>query len=323
MNGGRLIRVPLAFLVLGALLLFVGHMLRVAPAPRYGFTFSSVYADALGINSQSALLSALTDFSPAFVRLPLYWSEIEREGGVFTWETSDALVASIREANADVHMVIGVKVPRWPECFVPAWVDSRDREVFEDELLVYMEAAVLRYADAVDVWQVENEPFFAFGDCPSLDLAFLQEEMALVRRLDPGAQIQVTVSGEQEAWPSVMPFADRVGVSMYRTVRSPFFGFFSFPVPSLWYTLMRIPVSFTHDVVVSELQMEPWFISHPRYIDIETAASYFTVHDAMNNLTYVRATGFDEVSFWGVEWWYYLREQGYPDLWDAMKRALD
>ena len=68
--------------------------------------------------------------------------------------------------------------------------------------------------------------------------------------------------------------------------------------------------------------MEPWFTSHPRYLDSAVAASYFTAEDAKNNLAYARATGFSEISFWGVEWWYYLREQGYPHLWNTMRDML-
>lgn len=323
MEGGRTIRNVAMLLLLGAVVFCVGNTFRNAPSPRYGFTFSSLYAASLGVPEGVVLSAALEDFSPAFVRLPLYWSMVELEEGIFSWEISDALVARIREAGADVHMVIGAKVPRWPECFIPQWVDVRDREVFERALLAYIDAAVTRYADVVDVWQVENEPFFAFGDCPSPDVLFLQKEIARVRYLDPSAKIQVTVSGEQEVWGSVAPFADRIGVSMYRSVHSELFGFLSSPLSPFWYTVMRIPLLFTHDVVISELQMEPWFTIHPRYIDAATAASLFTSQDAMNNLAYAHATGFNEVSFWGVEWWYYLREQGYPALWDTMKRVLD
>jgi hypothetical protein len=188
--------------------------------------------------------------------------------------------------------------------------------------VAYITSAVERYGSVVTVWQVENEPFFAFGDCPAPDVAFFEKEIALVRHLDPSAQIQVTTSGEQEVWSSVAPVADRIGVSLYRTVRIPQWGLFSFPLSPLWYTVMRIPVSFTRDVVISELQMEPWFVDHPLSVPRHSAAGYFTAQDARDHVAYARATGFSEVSFWGVEWWYYLRIQGYPELWDTMRNLL-
>jgi len=281
-----------------------------------------MYAESLGLDAQETLVATLDAFHPAFVRFPLYWDAIETESGVFAWDDVDSAVAKMQGANASIHMVIGAKVPRWPECFVPAWVNSGDRDVYRESLLAYIDEAVTRYAPVVDVWQVENEPFFAFGDCPDPDIDLLKEEIDLVRTLDFDAKIQMTVSGEQQMWGSVASLADRIGVSVYRKARSALFGSFSFPVPSRWYVLMRLPVRFSHDVVISELQMEPWFTSHPRYLSAETAASFFAPRDALNNLAYARATGFTEVSFWGVEWWYYLRQQGYSELWNVMSEVM-
>jgi hypothetical protein len=323
MSGGRAIFYAITFWALGALVLFGAYAFREAQSrPVYGFTFSSMYAESLGLNAEETLTATLDAFHPAFVRFPLYWDAIERESGVFVWDDVDSAVAKMQGADVSIHMVIGAKVPRWPECFIPAWVNSRDRDVYRESLLAYMSEAVARYAPVVDVWQVENEPLFAFGDCPDPNIDLLKEEVDLVRTLDSDAEIQMTVSGEQQMWGSVASFADRIGVSVYRNARSALFGSFSFPVPSGWYVLMRMPIFFSHDAVISELQMEPWFTSHPRYIPLETAASFFTPRDALNNLAYARATGFSEVSFWGVEWWYYLQQQGYPEVWNVMKKQM-
>lgn len=311
-----------ALVALGAIVLCSSAWRRDVQDPRYGFTFSSAYTDSLGIDTRETLAAALTDFAPAFVRLPLYWDAVEPVEGEFSWDLVDDEVSRIHEAGVAVHMVIGAKVPRWPECFVPAWVRSHDRDAFEVSLLAYERAVLERYQHAVDVWQVENEPFFAFGDCPAPSIPFFLQEIALVREIDPGAQVQMTVSGEQELWTVAMPFADRIGVSMYRRVRSAMFGSFTFPLSPAWYALMRLPVAPFRAVVLSELQMEPWFTSHPRYLDEALAASYFTPDDALANIAYARAAGFSEVSFWGVEWWYYLREHGYPQLWNTMRDML-
>jgi len=29
-------------------------------------------------------------------------------------------------------------------------------------------------------------------------------------------------------------------------------------------------------------------------------------------------TNFDEQYLWGVEWWYYLREKGHPEIWNFL-----
>jgi hypothetical protein len=323
MKGGRAFFLGSTFFALGAAILFFSSWYRISFKPVYGFTFSSMYAESLGIDAQETLHASLAAFQPQFVRLPLYWDVVEPVQGQYDWNASDAYVSQIHAAGAEIHMTIGAKVPRWPECFVPIWVDFHQRELFERALLSYEESVITRYKDDVDIWQIENEPFFAFGDCPETRLSFLLEEIALVRRLDADAQVQITVSGEQQLWGSVVPFADRVGVSVYRQVRNAFVGSFSFPLSPMWYMFMRLPVEPFRHVVISELQMEPWFTSHPRYLDLDVAASYFTAQDAQNNVAYARATGFSEVSFWGVEWWYYLREHGYPELWDTMQNLLN
>ncbi|MEK9157458.1 MAG: hypothetical protein AAB448_05030 [Patescibacteria group bacterium] len=323
MSGGRAIFYAILFWALGVLVLFGAYAFREAQSrPVYGFTFSSMYAESLGLDAQETLAATLDAFHPAFVRFPLYWDAIERESDVFVWNDVDLAVAKMQSADVSIHMVIGAKVPRWPECFVPAWVNSRDRDVYRESLLAYIDKAVIRYAPVVDVWQVENELFFAFGDCPDPDIDLLKEEIDLVRTLDPDAEIQMTVSGEQQMWGSVAPFADRIGVSMYRKTSHSLFGSFTLPVPTGWYVLMRVPFLFSHDVVISELQMEPWFTSHPRYLSSKAASLLFTSQDALNNLAYARAAGFSEVSFWGVEWWYYLQQHGYPELWDTMSEVV-
>lgn len=323
MAGGRAILCGILFLGLGALVVFsVSAFRTITRQTVYGFTFSSMYAESLGLEARETLSASLHAFHPDFVRLPLYWDAIERSPNVYSWEAVDTFVADIQATDAQVYMAIGTKVPRWPECFVPDWVNSRDKDIYRETLLVYMNEVVTRYAPVVDVWQVENEPFFAFGDCPQPDIELLKEEIALVRTIDPSAQVQMTVSGEQQMWGSVASLADRIGVSMYRKASHLLFGSFTFPVPASWYMLMRAPLFFSHTIVVSELQMEPWFTSHPRDLSPQVASLLFTSQDALNNLAYVHATGFSEVSFWGVEWWYYLRQQGYPELWDTMKEVM-
>lgn len=323
MLGGRVILCGIVFVGLGAFVVFSAFVFRFAvDYPRYGFTFSSMYAESLGLDARETLFASLHAFHPDFVRLPLYWDAIERSPDVYSWEAVDTFVADIRAADAQLYIAIGTKVPRWPECFVPDWVNLKDKDAYREKLLVYMNEAVTRYAPVVDVWQVENEPFFTFGDCPQPDIELLKEEIALVRTIDPSAQVQMTVSGEQQMWGSVASLADRIGVSMYRKASHSLFGSFTFPVPPSWYMLMRASLFFSHNIVVSELQMEPWFTSHPRDLPPQAASLFFTSQDALNNLAYVRATGFSEISFWGVEWWYYLRQQGYPELWDVMREQI-
>jgi hypothetical protein len=42
-----------------------------------------------------------------------------------------------------------------------------------------------------------------------------------------------------------------------------------------------------------------------------------------SNVRFARRIGFRETYFWGVEWWYWLKEEkGVPELWDAAKEII-
>ncbi|MEI9966698.1 MAG: glycoside hydrolase family 2 TIM barrel-domain containing protein [Candidatus Moraniibacteriota bacterium] len=93
-------------------------------------------------------------------------------------------------------------MPRWPECHIPAWA-AGDTAMRQGALLDFMDETVRRYRDngAVAFWQVENEPFLSqFGECPPLDVNFLESEISLVKALDPTRPVIVTDSGELSLW---------------------------------------------------------------------------------------------------------------------------
>ena len=86
-----------------------------------------------------------------------------------------------------------------------------------------MTEVVERYKDskAIAYWQVENEPLFKFGLCPSWYYQnddFLKKEVALVKSLDPSRKIIISDSGEQSTWFSAAKVGDIVGITMYRDV---------------------------------------------------------------------------------------------------------
>ena len=43
-----------------------------------------------------------------------------------------------------------------------------------------------------------------------------------------------------------------------------------------------------------------------------------TFNDATlrEHVEYAQRTGFDEFYLWGVEWWYWIKLQGHPEVWD-------
>src|SRR3989338_6565571 len=150
-----------------------------APArdSNFGVTFSSSYARELGLDEREVYRAILDDLGIRLVRLPVYWSQVERERDVFDWKLLDDLVGESERAGARVTLAIGAKVPRWPECYVPAWVEEKE---LEKELFAFLRNVVVRYqsSSAIIRWQIENEALLSFGEgCPALDPARILREI--------------------------------------------------------------------------------------------------------------------------------------------------
>ncbi len=317
---------------IGSVLLFVGLMLVAGPfifpvedvglETRYGITYSAIYAEELGIDTVGGYEAMVSELGFDLARIPVYWNRIEARKGEFDWTEVDELMAISSSNDVDVIMAIGRRVPRWPECFLPEWLDADDQAVLEEAQLKMMREVVNRYKDhpALVRWQVENEPYFTlFGECPKLDREFLKSEFELVRSLDDNTPLQTTASGEQSLWyPAARLAKDYVGISVYRTTYTPFLGYSTYPMKP-WMYRARVGLVGETKLVVSELQMEPWFARPIDQYSSEEMLEIFNVDDFDKHIKYTEATGFKEVSLWGTEWWYFMKEKGHPEIWDASK----
>ncbi len=327
----RLRKFILVFLwvLVGAFFVFVFLPTRGTPAASmsYGVTFTPSYARYLGLNWQRLYLAILDDLGVRQIRLSAHWDDIEPVKGQWDFRELDWEVVEASKRGARVVLAVGRKLPRWPECRVPAWAKAQEPAVLEQSLLLMLETVVTRYRahPAVSAWQVENEPFFSFGNCSVPSLAFYRSEIETVRRLDPSRPILATDSGELGSWISLAREADGVGVSMYQMTWNPIIGYFSYPVPPAFYrrksSLVRWATS--KSVFLSELQMEPWLpdqsIHNLPYSELEKS---FTIERFRNNLRFARDAGFDIQYLWGVEWWAWAVGRGHPEFWEAAQKLF-
>lgn len=289
----------------------------------FGVTFAPRVVRFYGDHDPlAAFFAVVNDLGVRDVRFPIYWNATEPEEGAFDFSDIDPYLEIAAAHGVRVTLVVGMKVPRWPECHVPVWVTD---DLRSEALFAYIKTLVVRYKDhpAVVRWQVENEQHFPFGECPVPDLDLYAEEIALVRRLDPDTPIQLTVSGEQELWAGMAEPADILGTSLYRFAWNPVTGLVVFPHPPEFYRLQALAVAQRVErVVISELQAEPWF--EDGVIPVERDARYalFTADRLKDHLAFARRTGLPEVYLWGVEWWYDLAQRGDTRLWDAVRGEL-
>lgn len=323
--------VTIALIILGILILLIIGYLWIGVSTKrtdvtYGVTFSREYAEHdFGLNGSAVLASTLDDLHIRRFRIPAYWALLEPTPGKWDFGTLDQDIAEIGKRHGNVILAIGEKLPRWPECWGPEWWKKLPRDEQRTATLTYLETVVKRYASnpAITGWQVENEPHFAYGDCPKPDKTFLDEETALVRRLDPTRPITTTDSGELSLWVSFGKQVDRIGVSVYRVVESPTFG--------IWHYWFLPPYFYKHkadllrpfgvkEPYVSEFQMEPWSNKPLPETPLATQLKTFDVAQMNKNFDYASRMDLSPIDFWGMEWWYWMKEkQGHPEFWDAAK----
>lgn len=290
----------------------------------YGVTFSTKYAKELGLDWRAAYLATLDDLGIRKFRIPVYWDEVEPERDRHEWADVDWMLDEAAKRGADVILVVGRKVPRWPECHVPDWAAKLDEPKRRERVLKLLEAEVTRYKSfpAVRVWQVENEPLFHFGKCPPPDRDFLKQEILRVRGLD-ARPVMVTDSGELSTWIRTASLGDVLGISMYRLVWNKYVGELYWPVSPLYYTdRINLLSPVVKKVIVSELQAEPWFRKPVAETPIEEQYEQMNPERLRGNVDFAASTGASEIYLWGVEWWYWLKTQGHDELWKTARGLL-
>lgn len=304
----------------------------VATNIKYGITFSQLAAEHLNLDWKKTYLAVLDDLKIRNLRLPSYWTVIEKNEGEYNFEETDFLVNEADKRGASVILTVGVKQPRWPECHLPLWARALSKEEREEKVLDLIKAVVERYKykEGIKAWQVENEPFlYPFGeDCYPPDAKFLQQEVDLVRSLDK-RPIVVSDSGELTFWNRQMAMSDIFGTTLYRTVWNPVTRYFNYPVTPGFYSLKsdffrKFFGANNQKTIIIELQSEPWIPSNsPVNTPLSEQIKIFPVSEMKEIVDYANRTGFDEIYLWGAEWWYFMREKGEGEYWNYAKELFN
>ncbi|MBX4191712.1 MAG: hypothetical protein KW804_02860 [Candidatus Doudnabacteria bacterium] len=296
--------------------------------PGFGVTFSHIYAASLGFDARVMYMDMLTDLKPKKVRLVAYWDEIEAERGKFKYDDLDFMLTEAQKRGVEIMLVVGKKVPRWPECHQPGWYKDLPADQQSTALLGMIKNTInhFKHYDNIKSWQVENEPYFVFGiDCPKQDPEMLLKEVKAVREID-NRPIVLTASGEQGNWNQLADSgADVVGVTMYRTVYNDTIGYYKYPVGPWFYRIKAgILKQFKNKPVIGvELQTEPWLLSGIFHTDIEQQKSLMNEKVFNEHVIYAKKVGFQDNYLWGVEWWYWMaKEKNDWTMWATAKKIF-
>ena len=318
----------LAFLLLIFCYLFIGTPPQ-AKEISWGVNFSQKHAQNLGLDWKETYSALLDDLKVKNIKLITHWDLIELNEGKYYFEDLDWQIKKAEEKDARLLLVIGMKTGRWPECHIPGWAKNLNKEEQQKEILEMIEEVVLRYRDraSVGAWQVENEPFFPFGECPWVDKNFLKKEIDLVKSLDSQSRpIVISDSGEGSLWVNAAKFGDIVGTTLYKKVWFRQLGnyiYYPFPPTFYWRKAQLIEKIFNKKVVVIELQAEPWGPKLLYESPLEEQEKTMNLERFKANIEFAKKTGLDEFYLWGGEWWYWLKEkQNNPEIWNEAKKLF-
>jgi hypothetical protein len=294
----------------------------------WGVTFSNHEAKDLKLDPQQTYLATLDELHPKRLRLVAYWSDIEQQPGHYDFHELDFQVAEAEKRGIPYVITVGVKLPRWPECFAPDWA-AKLPAAEEQQRLFAIDTQTVRRYDArphLAAWQVENEPYLKFGQgCPGFVASALPDEVKLVRSLSAKA-IRLTDSGEFSTWFLASRFGDEFGTTLYRAVlmgnTTNVFHYFWWPdFYTRRATLIKKLHPNVHSVVISELQAEPWGLAPDlpqTFYDKTMSHEQF-----LANVNFASQVGLAEADLWGVEWWYYEKTHGDSFYWEAAKDLFE
>ncbi|MFH0969248.1 MAG: beta-galactosidase [Patescibacteria group bacterium] len=295
---------------------------------KLGVTFSSRYAQDIGLDWKEAYIAVLDDIGAKKVRIPVYWDLSEPEEGKYDFSDIDWQLAEAEKRNAEIILVIGQKVPRWPECFIPEWAGISD-EKRKGSLIKFVSAAAEHFKNypAVKFWQIENEPFLNFGVCPEKDYNLVDEEIYALRKIDNSRKVIITDSGELSFWISAAKRADVFGTTMYRDVVSKKLGTIKYPIGPNFFKFKRFIIHLfanQDNVAVVELQGEPWMDGWTINFPLENQLESMNEEKLKDNVQFAKNTGISDIYLWGAEWWYYLKvEKNYPNVWEEAKNIFE
>jgi hypothetical protein len=317
-----------------------------SPDLQIGTTFIKINAEHLGLDWRSAYQEILTDIGIKQIRIPIFWDQLEREPGKFDWADLDWQMQEAAKANAQVMLVVGHRVPRYPECYAPDWTKGLDEAAFRRSLFTMTETVVQHYRDhaALSAWQVENEPLakilgkiWGDGSCREIS-HWVREEVQLVRRLADGRldgrRIPTVVTYANAPWfvsqlRETLTFrSDVVAMTLFNKLyfRSPVFtGYIEMfklgPIATLRLAYQRsVIVKNRQALWIAEMQAEPWGPDGPYKFDRpEDAAVTMNPDRLRQTWDYAVNGGASRVYLWGVEWCLSERDRGRSQMLEAVK----
>jgi hypothetical protein len=322
------ILVTLACIMLLVGIVFLLAQKKVPEEIQYGMSFNTLYAKELNLDWKETYDAFLDELQVRHLRLAAHWPMVEPINDVYNFAELEYQIARAEEVGAEVVFAVGRRLPRWPECHIPKWIQEKSIEEQQEELLEYITVVVNRYKDshAITYWQIENEPYlevFAKEHCGEFDEAFFEREVAHFRSLDDSRPFLITDSGNLGRWAGPYKQGDAFGTSVYVHFWNPELGQFRTVLPPWFYRVKESLIELVYgekETMLIELSAEPWLLEPITEVDIQTQYSRMDLEKIEDILKYAKGTRYEKQYLWGGEWWYWLHKQGQSEIWERGKQ---
>lgn len=321
---------------------------------RIGTTFSRQQCIYLGLDWKETY-DAVLELDWDIIRLGAYWNEIEGKEGRFDFTTLDWEIEKAKEKNIPVILTIGMKAPRWPEYFIPAWVfgktklyysdDISKNEILKEYTLRFIKTVFERYRDEEIIThiQVENEALNKFGSKNwQLSKDFLTEEVNLIKSLDPLNRPVILTAATypnkflrffaniftKGNWiKNNLELCDVLGINVYPVIGHKTFGVKHYvkTVPAgrikSIRDILKIVKKENKEVWVMELQAEPW--EPGKLVDKGKPDPPSVSPDAVKKyFEELINEGYGTILLWGSEYWYFQKKENHNLRWWNMAQEL-
>ena len=294
----------------------------------WGVSFSQVQAERFGSDWRANYTALLDDLKFKNIRISAYWDRIEPQKNQFDFSETDWMMDEAAKRGAKITLVVGQKNLRYPECYLPDWIDSGNITQTSDEAVNMINQVSERFKNhpALENWQLENEFLLkSFGKCPAkmLTNAQLKKELVALRSVDPNHHIILTQS-DQFGIPLLGPFADTFGMSMYRWSWDKRIGYWRYPQNGnyFWWKAGLISAFYGQSIKIHELQAEPWGPWGNEHISVAEASRTMNPDKLRSNIDYAKQTKIKSIDLWGAEWWWYMKQNGHGEMWDSVKGSM-
>ena len=111
-----------------------------------GATYSHIQTGYLGLDHKE-IFPHLLDFGFDIIRIAAYWNEIEKSKDDFDYSIIKSMLMEFEKQNQNIVVTVGIKAPRWPEFYIPGWLENKTLEEIEPYVLMFIEKTVNELRD--------------------------------------------------------------------------------------------------------------------------------------------------------------------------------